>query len=186
MLRWLDHRISLSVVVALFPLAFLIHDGEEILTTEPWVAANRERLLALAQGTPLQETAVSMTSMTTAAFTWAVLALLVLILIGTGFMLRAIRQERGSWMAAPFLTMSAIYTLNIVTHLGQSIIWGGYTPGVVTAVLVMIPYAYYLYRRLLQARLFPRWALIASYAAGLALGMPLVLAVHALGRYLAG
>lgn len=185
MLRWLDERLPLSTLVTLFPLTFLVHDGEEILTIESWLATNGARLKALTVGTPFEAEAASAASMNTAAFAGAVFTLLLLILLCTCLMRRSLRQDRPNWLAAPFLTMTTIYALNILTHLGQSALWGGYTPGVVTAVLVMIPYCAYLYRRLFQASVLTARRLLLSIVAALIVGMPMVLAAHEIGRILA-
>lgn len=176
--------IPLPSLVLLFPLTFLIHDGEEILTFERWMTANHARVAAMAAGTPLAGNVAAMASMTTAAFSGAVLALFFVILIATWLMLRSLRRDRLNWTAAPFLIMLAIYTLNIVTHLGQSLLLGGYTPGVVTAVLVMTPYASLLYHRLFQTSLLTARQLLLTLLAGLVLGLPAVLLAHEIGRIL--
>ena len=50
----------------------------------------------------------------------------------------------------PYLAVLAVFLLHVFTHLAQSIVLRMYTPGVVTAVLIALPYSLYAFYRLLQ------------------------------------
>lgn len=42
MLEWLDMHLHILTVVWLFPIIFMFHDFEEILTVEKWVKRNKD------------------------------------------------------------------------------------------------------------------------------------------------
>jgi hypothetical protein len=134
--------IPLSVLVWAFPLVFLIHDGEEILAMPRWIQANRARLeqrnwihqlLTRAADVPRPKLIVA------AAFIFALVVAVTLASIPL------LRQGRHLDMFTMALTM---LLLNAFTHVGYSLIVRGYTPGVATAVLVLLPYCSYTLHRL--------------------------------------
>ncbi len=158
----------------LFPLVFLIHDAEEILLVERWLARHgpvliqrfgRYRLariiLERAQGT------------TTARFSTMVAA--IFIGVCTASYLGA--KGQTAWFAAGVLLLFA----NVLTHAGQALFAWSYTPGLVTAVAVALPYCLYAYGSLVAAGFF-QWSLLWA-AAPVAL---IVLVLAFLAGYLAG
>jgi Protein of unknown function with HXXEE motif len=46
-LEWLDSRLHIISVLWLFPILFMFHDFEEILTVEKWMKHNKEQVLAV-------------------------------------------------------------------------------------------------------------------------------------------
>lgn len=133
-----------TILIWLFPVVFLIHDGEEILTVERWGKAHLPALRARFGRRPLVGAVISRAADTnTARFTTTVACLLVAILVAS--YLGTVGQPL--WFAAAL----AVFFVNVFTHAGQSVIYGGYTPGVITAVLVALPYSLYTYARLFAA-----------------------------------
>jgi len=45
--EWLNDKLPLPAVLLLFPVVFMVHDFEEILTVEKWTKQNKEKVFAL-------------------------------------------------------------------------------------------------------------------------------------------
>jgi len=183
------------LVAVTFPLAFLAHDLEEVLTAGHWqrtgAAALRrrfprapQRLIDMAVPSPRQ--------MTIAV---GIVGLGVLSATGTALIDLASAREQaaagGPAGARPagemrlFRLALAAFTAHGVTHLASSAGLRSYTPGVVTVPLVIAPYSLWAWRTLLASglRLDPR-ELAGTVAGGAAVAFPLVVGAQLLGRAL--
>jgi hypothetical protein len=161
---------SLIAWMWLGPLAFLVHDAEEIATVAPWLRANRSALPAAAQ--PFAD-------VTTRQFALGVAVLFVGYVAATAAGAYLLRRGR---LPLPFLLVTAAFAANGLTHPVQALLFRGYTPGVVTALLVALPYGYGVARAFRRASLLSpsslRWLLLA----GVLLQVPLVVLALAAGR----
>ncbi len=181
-------KVPLAVVIWLFPLAFLIHDGEEIATVEWWMRTNggalRDRLgrLKLAgrrslADSPLVRAVLARAEETnTARFSAIVAGLFV------GICAAAALAASGSylWVTGALI----IFFVHIFTHLGQTLLARRYTPGVVTAVVIALPYSVWALGRLLADGAVT-WATVwSSLPIGLAGVTALFVMGYALGRLL--
>jgi uncharacterized membrane protein YqaE (UPF0057 family) len=143
------------------PAVFLLHDAEEVLTLAPWL---REH------GTELPPVVQPFMGVTTRQFALAVL------LLFAGFLAAA---AHGAWCAqrvraSPvFLLVVGVLIGNGLTHLAQAALFRGYTPGVVTALLVVLPYGYFLGERLRTSGLATRRTWAGAIAAGAVVQVPL-------------
>jgi hypothetical protein len=144
------------------PVVFLIHDAEEITTVAPWLQAHRALLPAIVQ--PL-------TRVTTAQFALAVGVLFVAVCLAAAH--GASRARHGA-RSVPFLLTSGALVANGLTHVMQAIFVGGYTPGVVTAVLLVIPYGVVLGRAMEASMLASRRTWLGAIAAGAIIQVPIV------------
>ena len=145
------------------PAVFLIHDTEEILTASSWIRAH---------GSELPRVLQSFLGITTAKFAVAVLLLFV------GFLAAAIHgahRARDGRSSAVFLLVAGALVGNALTHLAQAALFRGYTPGVVTALFVVLPYGYLLGERLQASGLVPRRTWFAAVAVGIVAQVPLAL-----------
>lgn len=174
LVAFIDRRLSLKAVLWAFPIAFLIHDSEEVITAERFWRQNRARLPLPA---PLEKL-VARTQITTGQFAASVGYLFALITIICYGATRALRPGRRMNLLA---TGIAIFFLNTFTHLGQSLLLRRYTPGVFTAVLVGLPYSAYALRRLLKAKLVRRESLPGLLGIGALVAIPLVASAHIVG-----
>jgi hypothetical protein len=147
------------------PLVFLIHDSEEIATVVPWLHTHRERLPALVQ--PL-------TAMTTQEFALAVGLLFVGVLLASTH--GAMRARRGA-RSIPFLLIAGALIGNGVTHVMQVVYFREYTPGVVTAALLVLPYGFLLGRALEESKLASRTTWLGAIALGAIIQGPIVAAL---------
>ncbi|GJM80264.1 hypothetical protein HMSSN139_27600 [Paenibacillus sp. HMSSN-139] len=80
-----------------------------------------------------------------------------------------------------FLSFNTLFFLHVFTHVAQSLYLKMYTPGVVTAVLIVLPYSLLLFNRLLSENLVTWGEVLLSIPVGL-LVVPLVLVGHELGK----
>jgi hypothetical protein len=76
------------------------------------------------------------------------------------------------------LLIQATVLLNVVWHLAAAVVlFGGYAPGVVTALLINLPFSVYLLRRAARERWLSRRALWALVPAAIVLHGPLLAAL---------
>jgi hypothetical protein len=117
---------------------------------------------------------------TTGAVAAAVAVELALIRAATMLLWREPRRGFGLYFYAAIL---GAFLLHVAGHLAQAVAFRGYTPGVLSAVVIP-PVSVYVYRRLLGANLLARRSALLSAVAG-AVALPLmVLCAHYVGRTL--
>ena len=154
------------------PVAFLVHDAEEIVTIVPWLHAHRAQLPALAR--PL-------VGLDTRQVALAVAVLFAANMLAAGHGAWAVRRGR---VPLPFLVVTGAFVANALTHLLQALYFGGYTPGVVTAMSVSLPYGFAAGRALRRAGVASAAALRWAVVAGLVLQLPITFLALAAGRSL--
>ena len=170
---------SLRAAAWLLPLAFVIHDGEEILTMPRWIAEHRPLLERIAHtGAPARRVVDNLPT-TTAQVAVAVAVELAVLLLATVLFSRGPRPGPALYFYAAAL---GVFTAHSLTHLGQTLLLGAYTPGVVTAVLIVPAAGVYLYQRLFEAGLLSRRSAWLSGFAGAVGIVPLLLTAHRLGK----
>ena len=126
----------MSILMILsFPLAFLIHDLEEILVQHKWMSAHKEDLLT--RFPRLQPMIHHLSSLSSKAFTIAVIEELVLLLLAMAFYL-----ADGSYALEIWAALFVAFSVHLVVHISQGIIIRGYVPGLITSIL-LLPYSYY-------------------------------------------
>ena len=167
LLTALDDQLSLNLVIWAFPLAFLIHDLEEIVTMERFRREKRERFPKFLR---------NVTAITTRQFILAVGVLFALTLLASDLATQSSRQMDL------FTIGLAIFLVHVFGHVGQSLFLRTYTPGVITAVLVVLPYSLYGFHRLFTAQLIDGTSFTTVVLVGALLFVPLVLAASQLGR----
>jgi hypothetical protein len=170
MLAFLDRKTSFAGLVWAFPIVFLAHDGEELVTREQFLREHRnlfpEYLLSFAQ-------------MPTAQFALCVAFLLVL---GRGVAYLALRPKPSRFALQLYEYGLAIRFTNAVMHLGQTVILGEYVPGVATAAMLGLPYSLYAFHRLLQSSWLTRMQLLQAVLVGALVQVPIVLVVILIGK----
>ena len=126
----------MSILMILsFPLAFLIHDLEEILVQHKWMSAHKEDLLR--RFPRIQPMILHLSSLTTKAFTIAVIEELVLLILATAYYL-----ADGPYALEIWAALFVAFSVHLVVHIGQGIIIRGYVPGLITSIL-LLPYSCY-------------------------------------------
>jgi hypothetical protein len=170
---------ALPRVLWLLPAAFIIHDGEEVLTMPAWIARNRDVLERIAQlGGPARRAIESLPVTTAQVAAGATIELIVL----SAATLAAARARPGGAAISVYAALLAVFVGHSATHLLQAVIFRGYTPGVVTAALVIPPVGVVLYRRLLNGGLLTARKALVSGAVGVLAFGPLFFVALALAR----
>ncbi len=168
----LQTRANLIRLIGLFPLIFIIHDLEEVFTMAPWMRQHPDLMARL----PLTPAVTSTAQVAGAvAFEW------VLTFAASCLGARELRRGRSHWF---FISLTAALLLNVVTHVGQALLVGGYTPGILTAPTVVLPYMAVLYWRLYQAQIIDLRGFLRALAAGVPVGLAVVLCAHQIGSLL--
>jgi hypothetical protein len=85
----------------------------------------------------IQPMILHLSSLTTKAFTIAVIEELVLLLLATAYYL-----ADGPYALEIWTALFVAFSVHLVVHIGQGIIIRGYVPGLITSIL-LLPYSYY-------------------------------------------
>ncbi len=95
------------------------------------------------------------------------------------------RERESIGNVWPIIYALAVATLfgNGLLHLGQAVVMGGYTPGLVTAPLALAFTAFVLYR-LMKIGLIKKWTLAILLIGGFALQVPLIVIALGIGKIL--
>lgn len=141
LLSYLDAHIELLSLLWLFPITFLFHDFEELLTVEKWANRHGEQI---SNSLPPFGRKIFKSSLRMNTFHFAKDMLWVYSMIVIATVLAVFFDFYLLFLAALHL-----YFLHVFTHLGQAAYLKRYTPGVVTAVFPVLPYSLYAYYRLL-------------------------------------
>ncbi len=73
----------------------------------------------------------------------------------------------------------------ILGHVAQTVFFRRYTPGLITALLVVLPYSLYGFHRLFTANLISGDSFMTSILVGALLFVPLILVASQLGKVFA-
>lgn len=175
-MEMLNGWFSVGTLMWLFPGVFMLHDLEEIIFIDGWWDRHGAAVLPKLPAR-LRPAFLGIARMTSAQFAVAVMLLFICFLPIT-----YAAAELGSY--GLLISCNVVLFLHVFTHLGQSLYLGRYTPGVVTAVLLGVPYPLYLLYRLIHEGLITAGD-IYRYAPFGILILPLVLLAHELGRRVA-
>ncbi|MFI6907367.1 HXXEE domain-containing protein [Nonomuraea sp. NPDC050394] len=117
--------------------AWAVHDAEELATMAGWVRDNRERLEERFPQVPWERLEMSQRHVNVA------IGLMAGVIAGA-----AADGARTGGRSPLFQTVLAGFGLHGLVHLAQAAITRGYTPGLVTSPLVVLPFAAWAWRRL--------------------------------------
>lgn len=149
--------------------AWAVHDAEELATMAGWLRAARPELERRFPQVPWARLEVSQAHVNVA------IGLMGAVVAGA-----AAAGARTGGRSPAFQAVLAGFGIHGLMHLGQAALARGYTPGVVTAPLVVLPFTAWAWRRLKAEGVQVRGG--AASAAGLAV-LPLALGgVHALAH----
>ena len=109
---------------------FLLHDLEEIATVESWTRTHRD---------VFPEPIRAHLPVSTADFTVGVAIIFAIFLLASAVDAPRVRAGKAPRFS---LVLIALLVLNAFTHVLQAIVMRGYTPGVVTSILLVIPYGW--------------------------------------------
>ena len=138
----------------LFPIAVMLHNAEEAIWMPGWDASHLAQLPVRQPGAT--EIRAALVVLTVAAFAVTYLS--------------ARRGPETIWAYLTFGYIIAMLANVFVPHVPAAIVFRGYVPGVVTAVLINLPVMSILAIRMVRERWVSGWK-----AAGFGVGVPLVM-----------
>ncbi|WP_066065189.1 HXXEE domain-containing protein [Neobacillus soli] len=178
MLETFRQFFNLNTIIWLFPIIFIFHDLEEIITIESSMKSSKNSF----QKSPFIKLALKMRdkSGSTAAqlsvsATWILLIITFTTLMTTHFSLNG-----GGFLL--YIAILNLFILQVIMHIVQSIFFKGYTPGIITALFLLIPYCLIAYYSLFECGLIDWHLIFASLPVSL-LMIPIFLVGNLLGRY---
>lgn len=173
LLESINAHIDLLSLLWLFPIVFMFHDFEEILTIEAWAKANREKVLAHAPSF-VQNFLSDSLKMNTLHFAKDVLWVYTLIVTST------VLAVFFSFYYL-FLMFLFLVFIHVFTHIAQAVYLRSYTPGVATSPILVLPYSLYAYYRLLAEGVVDTGDIVISSLLML-ISLPLLIGIILKGR----
>ncbi|MED4584781.1 HXXEE domain-containing protein [Brevibacillus choshinensis] len=170
--------LELSGVIWLLLVVFVLHDLEELIAVENWLLKNKGSVMEKAPRW-LRGMIEPSLSMSTAQFAVAVTCIFVV--LSTAVLLTVSTWEQRTFFPF-FLVCLHVLFLHIFTHIGQSILLRTYTPGVVTAVALALPYCLYTYIRLFTEGVIT-WSLVGSTLPYVVFIVPVLYGAHRIGQF---
>jgi hypothetical protein len=157
----------------LFLAAFMIHDFEEIIVVESWMKKHYSRISRLVPDA-IGSWLMKMSTVKSSQFAVAVFLEFIVFIPVTYY---AVEHQRYLF----FVGFNFLLLIHVFTHLAQSIYLKCYTPGVVTGLLITLPYSIYLFYRMIIEELVSLQEVFLYAPSGLLL-IPLVMIGHKLGK----
>lgn len=172
-LEALDSHIQLLSLLWLFPVIFMFHDFEEILTVEKWMKTRGDgifkRIPSFAQ--KIYRSSFQMNTLHFAKDVfWVYLIIVTVTAISVFFKIYLL-----------FLMALHLFFIHVFTHVGQTLYFRIYTPGVVTSIILVLPYSVYTYYRLFAEQLINTQDIVTS-ALLLLIALPIALIILVKGR----
>jgi hypothetical protein len=165
----------MDFLIWLVPSVFILHDFEEIIVMENWLKKNEKDLLTKIPSR-FHGYFHKVFPTSTAGFSVAVLVEYVGILVAT---IIAVTGKEPHWRLIGTLAVVTILFLHCFTHIAQAVYLKRYTPGVFTAIVVLVPFSLYFYNYFLSKQLIT-WNMIWV---SIPLGMILVAILNQFGLF---
>lgn len=145
---------DINIWIVSYLIIFMLHNLEEIITIEYWI---RKVYPRISHKIPafIQEELNKKKDITAAQFALVVFILSVVI---SGLILIGIFTEQYYF----FLGVSLAFGLNFFTHPLQSLFLRCYTPGVITSLLLVIPYYSLFFYHFYGTEMFSRGTMIGA------------------------
>jgi len=167
-------------LIWLFPLAFILHDLEELLLSEPWLKKNaglimervRHRLPAF-----LVKQLDTVLHKTTRQFALPIGLIFILTCVSS-----LLAAQYGKY--ALFLMAASLFFMHGFMHIGQALLMRKYIPALITSVLIVLPYGMILFWNLLASRITTLSGLLIYCGLGIIIAVPFILVMHAIGEAL--
>ncbi|MGO4886187.1 HXXEE domain-containing protein [Anaerobacillus sp. MEB173] len=173
--QWLD----VETLIWLFPIMFVLHDFEEIIMIEKWIKRNSS---VIYEKVPrkVADRVIKQFSMSTAQFSVAVLVIFVFVSSST-YMASQYISHAPLGNINFFTVVLLIFFLHAFTHIGQSIFLRSITPGVITSIVIILPYSTILFNSLIKNQVIT-WYTIYVSLPFILLIFPIVFFAHWLGK----
>ena len=147
-----DNLLSRNAVLGFIAITLALHNAEEYISFPAFIASSSTRQLSPWLPSPaLQHSATNLH-----------VALILATVLPAIFIVWAIFSSR-QWLLIASLLVEAVLLVNAFAHMLTAILRGGYVPGLITAVLINLPFGIYVFRRAVTDRWIRRtvaWQLI--------------------------
>lgn len=165
------HRIDEKITkfIWLFPILFLIHDIEEILTIEGFIKEHSNII-------PIQ--------ITTFQFAFAFFVLWIVALLGCYYSANGKRYLGMSPNTFFYFLVPGIFLANGFGHLIQFVLFHSYVPGIITTLIIIFPYCYFVLRNLFIGNRVTKKQLIFYFWLGFVLQGPFALGAILIAKLL--
>lgn len=145
------------ILIAAFPVVFLLHDFEEIIMFRPWLNKNRSELKKRYPTFEHFLAKKQIYTLSTSAFAVAVLHEFLLV---SAITCLSLWYNDYHWWFAAF----SAYFLHLFVHVAQWLLWRKYVPVIITTFLTM-PYCFYTLHLFVQtipmdAQTMLLWAMV--------------------------
>ena len=141
MLGALHQFLNLNLLIWLFPIIFIFHDLEEIITIESSMAAHKDKnskTKFVELTLRMREKSGSTAAQLAISATW-----ILLIISFTTVMTAHFSSNGGGFLL--FTAILNLFVLQAFMHIVQTIMFRGYTPGILTSLFLLIPYCLVTY-----------------------------------------
>ena len=142
--QWLN----VQTLIWLFPIAFVLHDLEEIIMVERWMDKNRHVIYDKLPK-KIADKVIKQFSMSTEQFSVAVFVIFIFVSSSTYMASQYINDGPLGNMYF-FTIMLLIFFIHVFIHVGQSIILRSITPGVITSIVIIFPYSIIMFSSLFE------------------------------------
>ncbi|MEH7883843.1 HXXEE domain-containing protein [Bacillus sp. JJ1609] len=172
-------QLDIQTLIWLFPIVFIFHDFEEIIMLERWVAKNSSTVSKVLPAR-MAERVLKQFSLTTAQMSVAVL--IVFLFVSSSTFMASQYLKGGPAASIQFFTvLILVFFIHVFTHIGQSILFRSITPGVITSVLLVLPYSFVMLNTLLEREII-NWDIILTCLPYVLLAIPVVVMAHSIGK----
>jgi hypothetical protein len=165
-------KISLINLMWILPLLAFLHNLEEVMTmgsfwrSNPWIQSLP--FYTFMQSTDLQ-------------FLVSVAILTLIVVLIT--YLASKNPSKGKSMNL-FILVLLLILVNAIIHLIQALIFRSYVPGLITGLLLIVPYSLILFHRIFQEELISKIRFILMLFLGLILQIPIIITTLGIGKLL--
>jgi hypothetical protein len=163
-------------LIWLFPVAFMLHDFEEVVLWEAWMAKNGPELKRRVPAV-LAAQVDGFISKSTAQVSVGV-CLIFMVTVLASFLAAQFREF------GVFLLTGGMFFVHGFGHVGQVIVFKRYVPGVITSVLLVIPYGFIMFTRLTSEGIVGLPSLLGYLVLGAVVVAPFILLMHLAADYL--
>jgi hypothetical protein len=171
--------IDTQSLIWLFPIAFMCHDFEELILGEAWLKKNGPGFkVALEKRLPrfISSRMVRVFEKSTVELAVPISLIFAVTVVAT--VMANVYHQYGF-----FIWASGLFFLHGFGHVMQAILLRRYIPAVITSVVFVIPYGFFLFQRLLAERIADPAALWLAFPAVIILAVPFILGMHILGDF---
>lgn len=167
---------QVDVLIWLFPIAFMLHDFEEMVVWESWMSKNGEALAARLPAA-FARTVWKVILKRSEDTSTAILLIFLVTVVST-----YVAAQWGHYEA--LLLTSGMFFVHGFGHFGQALLLRKYVPGVVTSAVIIMPFGAIFFPPLIAAGIVDGPTLLIYFVMGAVVMVPFILGMHMLGGLL--